>query len=184
MRILIAILLFVGMSTYVSAFEGRAGIDAPQMVAADGLLQSVENANVTAVGNDLQLTQKDAHTPIELIFTRCHGLGVQYEENQWWVLPTSTTGTRFDSNRALWILPVDAMSKDHSWHIKLNGGDLHVEKVDAGLKVTLRAQSATLSKAEARPHSDPFGHRFSLEMPDGPELEEALAAFYWGTILP
>jgi hypothetical protein len=76
------------------------------------------------------------------------------------------------------------MSKDHSWHIKLKGGDLSAMKTEAGLTVTLHAESVTVSKAEARPHSDPFGHRFFLSFAGGAGFEEALAAFYWGTILP
>ncbi|WP_158750606.1 hypothetical protein [Acidobacterium sp. S8] len=181
---MIAILLFLGVSTHVSALGGGAGIDGTQPRSAAGILQSIENANVTHVGEDLLVTQKDAHTPVEMVFTRCQGLGVQYEENQWWVLPITATGVLVDANRALWILPLDAMSKDHSWHIKLNSGDLSAKKTETGLTVTLHAKSVTLSMAEARPHSDPFGHRFSLEMAGGAELEEALAAFYWGTILP
>jgi hypothetical protein len=184
MKILIATLLFLGVSTHVSALGGRIGIDGAQPGSADGILQSIENADVSHVGEDLLVTQKDARTPVEMVFTRCQGLGVQYEENQWWVLPISTTGVQIDANRALWILPLDATSKDHSWHIKLNGGNLSAKKTEIGLTVTLHAKSVTLSKAEARPHSDPFGHRFSLEMAGGAELEEALAALYWGTILP
>jgi hypothetical protein len=66
----------------------------------------------------------------------------------------------------------------------LHDGDLLARKTAAGLTVTLQAPSATLSKAEARPHSDPFGHRFSFDISGGANLEEALAAFYWGTMLP
>ena len=152
--------------------------------SADGILQSIENANVTTAGEDLLVTPKDAGKPVVLVFTDCEGLGVQFEAKQWWVLPVSTTGAKVEANRALWILPLDAMSKVHSWHLALEGGDVSAQKTDAGMTVTVHAKSMTLSKAEARPHSDPFGHRFSLAMDGGPQLEEALAAFYWGTVLP
>jgi hypothetical protein len=184
MKILMAILLLLGMSTHVSALRGRAGLDGVQPGSATGILQSIENANVTHTGADLLVTRKDARTPVELVFTRCQGLGVQYGENQWWVLPLSATGGQIDANRALWILPLAATSQDHSWHLELHGGDLSAKKTASRLTVTLHGESATLSSAEARPHSDPFGHRFSLEIAGGAELEEALAAFYWGTILP
>jgi hypothetical protein len=184
MKILIAILLLLGMSTCVSALTGGTGLDGVQPGSADGILESIENANVTHAGAELLVTRKDARTPVEMVFTRCQGLGVQYGENQWWVLPISATGGQVDANRALWILPLDATSQDHSWHLELRGGDLSANKTATGLKVTLHGESATLSRAEARPHSDPFGHRFSLEIAGGAELEEALAAFYWGTILP
>jgi hypothetical protein len=61
---------------------------------------------------------------------------------------------------------------------------LRTLRTESGLTVTLHAESVTLSKSEARPHSDTSGHRFSLEFAGGAQLEEALAAFYWGTILP
>jgi len=184
MKILIAILLFLGVSTHVTALGSGSNSDGAKPGSADGILQSIENANVTRTGEDLLVTRKDARTPIEMVFTRCQGLGIRYEENQWWVLPINATGAQADANRALWILPLAATSKDHSWQIKLDGGDLSAKKTESGLTVTLRAKSVTLSRAAARPHSDPFGHRFSLEFADGAELEEALAGFYWGTILP
>jgi hypothetical protein len=53
MKILIAILLFLGVSTHVSALGGGVGIDGAQPGSADGILQSIENANVTHVGEDL-----------------------------------------------------------------------------------------------------------------------------------
>src|SRR5580698_2769199 len=184
MKILIAILLFLGVSTHVTALGSGSNSDGAKPGSADGILQSIENANVTRTGEDLLVTRKDARTPIEMVFTRCQGLGIRYEENQWWVLPINATGAQADANRALWILPLAATWKDHSWHLELDGGDLSAKKTESGLTVTLRAKSVTLSRAEARPHSDPFGHRFSLEFADGAELEEALAGFYWGTILP
>jgi hypothetical protein len=184
MKILIAILLFLGVSTHAPALEGGAGLDGVQSGSTDGILRSIENANLTRAGEDLLVTRKDARKPIEMVFVHCQGLGVHYEENQWWVLPISAKGALVNANRALWILPLDAASKDHSWHLALDGGDLSAKMTRAGLKVTLHAKSATLFRAEARPHSDPFGHRFSLEIAGGAQLEEALAAFYWGTILP
>jgi hypothetical protein len=179
MKLLFAIPLFLGLSAYASA-----PLSAAQSGNAEGILQSIENADVTHAGDDLLVTPKDAGTPVQIEFTRCQGVGVRYDEKQWWVLPISAAGAQVDANRALWVLPRDAQSKDHSWRLALTGGDLSAKETEAGLTVTVRAKSVTLSSAEARPHSDPFGHRFSLEMAGGAELEEALAAFYWGTMLP
>jgi hypothetical protein len=184
MKILIAILLFLALSAHVVALGGAGGLDSSDPDSTSGILKSIDNANVTRTGEQLLVTRKDVRTPVEMVFTHCQGLGVQYEENQWWVLPISTSGALVDANRALWVLPLDANSKDNSWHLDLHGGDLRAQTTESGLMVTVRAESVTLSQAEARPHSDPFGHRFSLEMAGGAELEEALAAFYWGTILP
>jgi hypothetical protein len=181
---LVAIFLSLGVQTHLHALGGEAALDGVQPDNTDGILQSIENANVIHAGADLLVTPKDARTPIEMVFTRCQGLGVQYKENQWWVLPITATSAQIDANRALWVLPLDATSKDHSWYLALHGGELTAKKTESGLKVTLRAESVTLSKAEARPHSDPFGHRFSFEIAGGGNFEEALAAFYWGTMLP
>lgn len=182
MKKLIAILLFLGLSICAFALEPGAGLDEAQ--SADGILQSIENATVTHSGNDLLITRKDARRSVLIVFVQCQGLGVHYERNQWWVLPVGATAAQVTANRALWVLPIDPRSKDRSWYLKLDGGELSAKKTGDGLTVTLRAQSVTLSKAEARPRSDPFGNRFSLEFAGGAELEEALAAFYWGTILP
>src|SRR5580704_6923808 len=170
MKTLIAILLLLGLSTNWSALGGGAGLNVPQTSQGDGILKSIQNAGVTQSGEDLVVTRKDARTPIELVFIRCQGLGVQYQDNQWWVLPVSASGAQVDANKALWVLPVDATSKDRSWYIALHGGNLHAKMTEAGLTLTLDAESVTLSRAMARPHSDAFGHRFSLEMPGGAEL--------------
>jgi hypothetical protein len=167
-----------------SVLNGGVTLSGPQPGHADGILQSIENATVTPAGEDLLVTRKDKRAPVEIVFTRCQGLGVQYQENQWWVLPVSSSGAQVDANNALWVLPLDATSKDHSWYIALHGGNLNAKMTAAGLTVLLDAQSVTLSRAESRPHSDPFGHRFSIDIAGGAGLEEALAAFYWGTMLP
>jgi hypothetical protein len=52
------------------------------------------------------------------------------------------------------------------------------------LTVTVDADSVTAYPAEARPHSDPFRHAFSMKIPGGDQLADALAGFYWGTMLP
>ena len=183
MKILIAFFLLLGVSTRSNALDSIA-LAGASSASSDGILQSIENAIVTRVGEDLLITSKDSATPIKMAFTRCQGMGVRYEENQWWILPLNSNGAPVNANRALWILPLDAKSKDHSWRITLHGGDLSATMTEEGLTVTLNAERVSLSKAESRPHSDPFGHRFSFSFAGGTELEDALAAFYWGTILP
>lgn len=183
MRFLIAICLFLGLSMqFVASHDG--GLDQAQPGSGEGILRSIKNANVTRAGNNLLITRRDARTPIEMEFTGSEGLGVLYEKNQWWVLPIGKTGAHVEANRGFWVLPVDANSKDHSWHLELHGGEVSALKTETGLTLIVDGESAILSKAEARPHSDPFGHRFSFDIADGAGLEEALAAFYWGTILP
>ncbi|WP_348261454.1 hypothetical protein P8935_16820 [Telmatobacter sp. DSM 110680] len=185
MKTKIAIFFLLGISTNLSALDGGSWLNGAQVDYPEGILQSIENAKVTQIGEELLVSRKEAHTPVEIVFLRCQGLGVQYQDNQWWVLPVSKSGMQVEVNTALWVLPIDAGSKDHSWHLVLrHGGYLRAQITEAGLNVSLDAANVTLSKSEVRPHSDPFGHRFSLEMSGGAELEEALAGFYWGTILP
>ena len=180
MRIPFAIPLFLAQSMFLAPPSG-AVVD---RIAPEGILQSIENAELTSVGDDFVVRPKDAHQPVEMVFARCQGLGVQFESKQWWILPISTTGAQVSANRDLWVLPNDQTSKDRSWHLRVEGGDLTARKTQAGITVTMRADRATLARSEARPHSDPFGHRFRLDFSGGARLEEALAAFYWGTILP
>ena len=184
MKALMALCMFLGVSTLLFAQDSRGTSDAVKLSHGEGILQSIENANITAAGEELLLTPRDAREPVKMVFTSCQGLGVQREHDQWWVLPISATGEHIDANSALWALPLDATSQDHSWYLQLHGGNAWATKTETGLTVDLNADSVTVSKSEARPHSDPFHHRFSLSIPDGAKLEDALAGFYWGTMLP
>ncbi len=184
MKIWIAIFLLIGLQTQLPAQSGAAHQDETQSADAAGILRAIENANVTHCGDSVLATRKDARMPIEIVFNDSQGLGVQYDHGQWWVLPIAKAGAHIEANRALWVLPVDASSRENSWHLELRGGVLNAQETESGLKVTVEAESMALSKAEARPHSDPLGHRFSLDLAGGAELEEALAGFYWGTMLP
>lgn len=149
-----------------------------------GILTAVTNANLTHAKNQTILAPENPHAPITLSFTHCRAIGVAFGQNQWWVLPIGKTGAQIQANRALWVLPVNPNSAQHSWRIQLRDGSLSAKMTTDGLTVTLHAQSVTLSQAAARPHSDPFGHRFAFHIPGGPTLQHTLAAFYWGTMLP
>jgi hypothetical protein len=132
----------------------------------EGILERVENASVAAAGDGFTMTRRDHQGPVEMTFARCEGLGVDRAEGQWWVLPMSATaseGSRIDANEGLWILPMDAKAKDHSWHLELHGGKATATKTAEGLKVAVDADAFAIHRAEARPHSDPFGYRFSVK---------------------
>lgn len=150
----------------------------------EGILASIQNASVTRDKAGFHLTATGLSAPIQLLFTDCQALGVSREANQWWILPTATSKSSIDVNHALWVMPVDATSSDNSWHLELHDGTATATTTQAGLAVTVHAQSVRLSRAEARPRSDPFGHRFSIQIAGDSSLERALAAFYWGTMLP
>ena len=129
-------------------------------------------------------TRTDHSAPVEMAFTGCQGVGVDRKDNQWWILPVSTTGAQIDVNTNLWILPLDATSADHSWYLQLHGGAGSSTKTENGLKVLIQEDRFEIYKSEPRPHSDPFHHKFSFKIDGGEQLEDALAAFYWGTMLP
>jgi len=179
----------LGVCAQGYALGGGAAVDGTQAGHGEGILQSIENAKVAHAGDTLLVTRKDSRAPVVMVFTHCEAVGVEYEDHQWWVLPISARGAQIDANRihanqALWVLPLDAGSKDGAWYVRLHGGDVQAAMTKSGLEVTLDAQSATLTRAEARPRSDVFGNRFSFKMDGGAKLEKALAAFYWGTMLP
>jgi hypothetical protein len=192
MKRLIAVVFLLGGS---GCLLGQAGGAASQESRPDrrllgleeGILQKIENADVTAAGETFTATRKNRGAPVAMTFAHCQGLGVDRAEDQWWVLPISASSaldSRIEANHGLWILPVDAKSRDHSWFLELPGGKAGATKTETGLKVLVNADSFTISKAEARPHSDPFGHRFAVKIAGGDGLDDALAGFYWGTMLP
>jgi len=184
MKAMIATVIFLGASVCLFAQANQAISGGGQGEKAEGILESVENVRFAADRNNFLVTRKDDRTPVVMTFTGCQGIGVNREDGQWWILPIGATGAQIKANSGLWILPVDAMSKDHSWYLELHGGDASATKTESGLRVLVNADSFTVIQGEARPHSDPFNHRFSFKIADGAELEDALAGFYWGTMLP
>jgi hypothetical protein len=183
-KILIAVAVFLGFSACLSAQTDKADANGAQPLAVGGILLSFQNAGFTSQGKHYAGGRKDPNIPVEMNFANCEGVGVDREHDQWWVLPISVTGAQIDANKGLWVLPADAASKDHSWYLELNSGNVSATKTGNGLKVSLNADSFTVFQAEARPHSDSFNHRFSFKIAGGTEFENALAGFYWGTMLP
>jgi len=95
--------MLLGIPACLCAQANQAFADGPRPGEADGILQSFENANLTAAGDHDLVTRKDRSVPVEMVFTRCQGLGVNREHDQWWVLPIGATGGRIDVNTNLWI---------------------------------------------------------------------------------
>ena len=187
MKRLIAVVFLLGVPGCLFAQSDGVASAGQQVGLEDGILQKVENATVTAAGEMFTVMRKERRTPVVMTFANCQGLGVDRALDQWWVLPIGATGaegSRIEANHGLWILPVDAKSKDRSWYLELQGGKASAIKTGAALRVLVDADRFTISKAEARPHSDPFGHRFAVRIAGGDGLDDALAGFYWGTMLP
>ena len=149
-----------------------------------GILQSIENGDIQSAGGHYLVTRKDSRLPVEMIFKSCQGVGIHRELNQWWVLPISAAGSQIEVNTNLWVLPENPLSPENSWYIKLQRGESIVARLDDVLTVRVSGDKFELYKSEARPHSDAFNNRYSFHINDGEALENALAGFYWGTMLP
>jgi hypothetical protein len=184
MNVRIATLLLFLLAGNGFSHARAAAAAHPQPALPSGILTAVTNASLTQAGSRILLARRNPNAPVEITFERCQGLGVDYDQHAWWVLPISKTGAQIQANTALWVLPASPTSTQHSWRIQLRGGSLTAQKTVEGLTVSIQAPSITLSQAEARPHSDPFGHRFSFHVAGGATLANTLAAFYWGTMLP
>ncbi|WP_158788965.1 hypothetical protein [Granulicella sp. L46] len=184
MKKLILALILVWM-TDLSEAQTPLPAGSPQGHAqADSIFQSIENGDIQSVGDHYVVTRKDTHLPISMIFKSCQGVGVNRDLNQLWVLPIHAAGSQIEVNTNLWVLPEDPSSRENSWYIKLQSGDSVAASLDDVLKVRISGNKFELYKSEARPHSDTFNNRYSFHIKDGEVLENALAGFYWGTILP
>lgn len=189
MRGLVVAWMVVGMCV-AGAAQGRShgAVSEGDAWRPEGILRAVENASVSVAGDELRVVRKDAHTPVTMVFAPGLAVGVTREAGEWWVLPVGALAgeehAEIRANDGLWVMPADAGSKDRSWYLKLDGGEVNATEGDGGLTVLVNAGAFTLSKAEARPHSDVTGNRFSLAVAGGDGLEDALAGFYWGTMLP
>ena len=187
---LIALFLLLGVSGCPWAEINRATANRLRSGHADGILQSIENGDLVVSGDKFLVKRRNHSLPVVMTFSNCLGLGLSRDQDRWWVLPISSTRLndyktdQIEVNSGLWVMPVDALAKDHSWHVELHDGMTKANYIATSLKVSADTDSFTISQSEARPHSDPFGHRFSIKIEDGSELEEALAGFYWGTMLP
>ena len=184
MKTLILSLIFLGMTVASGAQIPLPAGSLQGHAPADSIFQSIENGDIQSVGDHYVVTRKDSQLPIILIFKSCQGVGVNRDSNQSWVLPISAAGSQIEVNTNLWVLPEDPSSRENSWYIQLHSGDSLAASLDDVLKVRISGNKVELYKSEARPHSDTFNNRYSFHIKDGEALENALAGFYWGTMLP
>jgi hypothetical protein len=149
-----------------------------------GILVAIENARSKNVKEHSIVTARDNKSPIELTFQTNTCVGVSRENDQWYVLPMNQPSGKIVANTNLWMLPQDPFSKSSAYLIKLSGSDSTSATVENDrLRVTIYSTKFELHTAEARPHSDCFNNRYSLDIPGGDTLANALAGFYWGTML-
>lgn len=100
------------------------------------------------------------------------------------MLPGDARNSKLRGHGACWVLPTAPDSSDPAWLIE---GDCAFEvRPGAGETIVmLDAPAATMTRHRARPHADVTGARFAFDLPGGGEgLADALAGFYWGTIIP
>ena len=149
-----------------------------------GILLNIKNANTKAVKDISVVSIRDSNYPVELTFQTHTCIGINQEDNKWYVLPLNGTSGNISANTNLWILPQDPFSKDNAYLIKLQGSDSVVAIIENGsLKVNVYSKKFELHTAEARPHSDCFNNCYTINIQGGDTLANALAGFYWGTML-
>ncbi|WP_052200918.1 hypothetical protein [Terriglobus sp. TAA 43] len=149
-----------------------------------GTLQALLNADSTRKGGHIELKRTNAAQPIHLAFSNVQALGIDRDKQQWWVLPLSEKTPEIIVNDGVWILPASASSQAQAWYLQLHGGHVRVSQNGGEVKVDADLDRAAVDAFEARPHSDVFAHRFSVVVDGKHDLENALAGFYWGTMLP
>ena len=171
-KFLVAFVLFNSLVTYAQ-------------FKPSGILLNIKNANTKAVKDISLVSIRDSNYPVELSFQTQTCIGINQEDNTWYVLPLNGTSGAISANTNLWILPQDPFSKDNAYLIKLTGSDSVMAIIENDrLKVNVYSKKFELHTAEARPHSDCFNNRYTIDIQGGDTLANALAGFYWGTLLP
>jgi hypothetical protein len=170
-KFLVAVLLLKSFVTYAQ-------------FKPSGILQSIKNANTKTVKDLLLVSAQDNNSPVEFTFQTNTCIGINREDNKWYVLPLNGTSGKISANTNLWILPHDPLSKNKAYLIKLSERDSVTGIIENDkLKVAVYSKKFELHTAEARPHSDCFNNRYSIGIPGGDTLANTLAGFYWGTML-
>jgi len=149
-----------------------------------GILLAIKNAKTKPVKQGLLVTAKDGSNAIEFNFQTRTCLGINKADSQWYVFPFNNAPGNLTVNTNLWVLPQDPFSKSNSYFIKLSAGDsLSAVIENDNVKVNVYAKTFELFTSEARPHSDCFNNRYTINIQGGDTLANALAGVYWGTML-
>lgn len=98
------------------------------------------------------------------------------------VLPSDAVHGSLRGRGTCWVLPTSPREGD-AWLIEADA-PIAAERTDAGWAVTVEAPSTRLTRHRSRPHADIHGATFALDLRGGEQLADALAGFYWGTMLP
>ncbi len=148
--------------------------------------------------NDIIRIERTSGTAISLEFASGPAFVLRSEKGGWFVLPSVPESTLVDGNSIAsaasqvldgdsiaWVLPPGADESAPAWCIQAPAGSpITLHCAGTTIAVEVHAGHIDLRRYESRPHADIFGSRYSLQIEDGPRLEQTLAAFYWDTILP
>ncbi len=99
------------------------------------------------------------------------------------VLPGNEAQQRLTGSNACWVLPSSPTSTEPAWLVR-GEGTIDVRLDGEGSHVVVQATIASLTAYHARPHADVDGSEFAVDLPGAKPLVDALAGFYWGTMLP
>lgn len=100
-----------------------------------------------------------------------------------YVLPSNASHVPLQGYGRGWVLPELSNSSDSAWMITANGSlSVHFERGQTRLAAS--ASLVFLTQHRARPYADVHGDEFSFTFPGAGRLSDALAGFYWGTMLP
>lgn len=98
------------------------------------------------------------------------------------VLPSDAQHGSLRGFGTCWVLP-QSPRDGAAWLIEADA-PIAAERGATGWRLRVEASSARLTQHRARPHADIHGDTFSLALPGGEGLADALAGFYWDTMLP
>ena len=141
-------------------------------------------AQVKPSGILLEIKKAKANLPTEFTFETHTCIGVDQQDKKWYVLPLDGASGKISANTSLWILPQDPFSKNKAYWIKLPaGGSITATIENNKLEVAVYSKKYEWHTAEARPHSDCFNNRYTIDIQGGDTLANTLAGFYWGTML-
>lgn len=105
---------------------------------------------------------------------------VQWINGEPFVLPDVTGEFQVAGPALVWLLPA-AEGADESLLVRVPGEC--VVQCD-GQAAVVRGRELEVERHPRYPECDALGHAYTLTIPQGAEFAAALAAFYWGTMVP
>ena len=127
-------------------------------------------------------TAADGARPLRLTLPAGH-VFVLDGEDELFVLPSDAETSSLAGRGICRALPEAVDAPEGAWCV-IADGTIRAEVSAAVVHLTVDAPEASLVRHRARPHADAHGAEITLDIPGGELLTDALAGFYWGTMLP